>query len=123
LERRAGGQGTMVTWFSASLLSVVSVDAVATNEVRSVVLFQSENFDTALIRATKLGRNLETTYENADRRTVRWQLVEVETLDLLGDQIEDGREVYSEPIPPRSTANRDWLGSLPLESSPTQSGA
>lgn len=83
-------------WFAAALRFVVIVDETPTDGVLSVVLFTAASFDGAFERAIELGRAAEKRYENAEARQVTWRLERVLTLDLLGDQIIDGHEVYFE---------------------------
>lgn len=63
---------------------------------KSVVVFQSQDYALAQERALAIGRSKETTYTNGDNKQVKWKLESIETLDILGEKIEDGREVYSE---------------------------
>jgi hypothetical protein len=88
-----------LVWFSAMLRFVILVaDEGATDLSRSVVVFRAEDFSDAKQRALDLGRTMESTYQGGTGQEVRWRLEAVETLDLLGDAITDGREVYSEPM-------------------------
>ena len=107
-------------WYSAALRLCVIIGGVElANQVRSVVVFRADDFDDALARSLDLGHRLERTFTNGDGQEVRWALASVETLDELGDDITDGREIYSEPlgagdgiVPPLT----------PERSTPTQSG-
>jgi len=110
---------TARAWFSASLRFTIDVDGTQTREMLSVVLFSALDFEDAFRRALELGRLTETTYLNQDDGRVNWRLVEVATIDMLGDAVVDGREVYCEPrvrqLGPLEVVN-------PEESRPTQSG-
>jgi hypothetical protein len=85
-------------WFSAMAQLVVFVGARIEHYERSLFVFQADESAAAHRRAVELGRELEATYNNQHDDTVRWQLVRVETLDVLGDVL-DGREVFSESAP------------------------
>ncbi len=112
-------------WFSAAVRVAILVEGTRDHdEARSVFLFRSPNFDEAFVRALQLGRGLEQEYVNGAGQLVRWLLLEVETLDILGPEIADGREVYSEPLrasitfPPETSPE----SFKPEESNPTSSG-
>ena len=60
----------------------------------SIVVFRASSWDHAFERALELGRQQETTYENVYGHTVRWKLVEIINLDLIGKKV-DGAEVAS----------------------------
>lgn len=74
----------------------------------SIVTFRARDWEHARDRALELGRKQETTYENRLGETVRWALVGVETVDMVGRRL-DGVEVWSrmytrvarEPVSPR----------------------
>jgi hypothetical protein len=86
-------------WFSAMLRFVVLVEAEgATRRSRSVVVFRAPDWPEARQRALEHGRIMERSFVGGTGQQVRWRLETVETLDLLGDAISDGREVYSEPV-------------------------
>lgn len=86
-------------WFSAMLRLVVLVEGEgATRRTRSVVVFRASDWPEAKQRALDLGRSMERSYVGGTGEAVRWRLETVETLDMLGDAITDGREVYSEPV-------------------------
>jgi hypothetical protein len=66
---------------------------------------------------------MERTYEGGSGREVRWRLESIETLDLLGDEIQDGREVYSEPLPlPAGEAIPFDMEFDPADTEPEHSG-
>ena len=107
-------------WYSAAVRLVVDIAGQGVvHDSRSVFVFRAVDFDEAFTRAVALGRGLETSYLNGDGEEVRWLLDVVETLDELGDDITDGREVYSEQIEPR---NSHLPLLAPELSKPTQSG-
>jgi hypothetical protein len=66
---------------------------------RSVIVFQAEDWPDAKARALELGQGMERKYTGGTGEEVRLRLEAVETLDLLGDGVTDGREIYSEPMP------------------------
>jgi len=85
----------------------------------SVVIFRASGWDSALARALEVGRGMEEVYDNADGETVRRRLIVVRTLDELGDELTDGREIYSMRVA------RDQGGDdpeRPEDSEPTQTG-
>jgi hypothetical protein len=91
-----------------------------TDYVRSVFVFRAPDWESARARAIELGRQSEKAYANVEGERVDWRLMSVETLDLLGDEIIDGREVYSEPVPVGDESLDLVLH--PEDSRPTQSG-
>lgn len=86
-------------WFSAMVQLVVLIGERIEHCERSLFVFQADESAAAHRRAVELGREQEATYNNQDDDVVRWQLVRVETLDVLGDVLDDGREVFSESAP------------------------
>jgi Domain of unknown function (DUF4288) len=107
-------------WFSAMLSVAVSVDAEPSSISRTVIVFEADDeWESARQRALALGRTKEQTYKNGDGATVVHRLVAVETLDVLGERLADGREVYFE-------SREATAGSLPSRSPeeipPKQSG-
>jgi hypothetical protein len=90
--------------------------------MRSVFVFKARDWEHARLRAIEIGKQAEATYENADGQTVSRRLVNVETLDLLGDEIADGREVYFEPMEPGEDAMEVLARFVPEESRPGHSG-
>lgn len=89
-----------MNWFSCSArFAVVVGDVGITRMSRSVYVLRAHDFEDAFRRALDRSRREEESYENADGERVSWHLVDIETLDVLGESIEDGREVYSEPLP------------------------
>jgi len=87
-------------WFSAMLRFVILVERGGGDDLaRSVVLFRADDFPAAKARAIEIGLGMEQTYQSNTDEQVRWRLLGVETVDMLGEEITDGREVYAEPIP------------------------
>jgi hypothetical protein len=70
-----------------------------------VYVFRAQEFPDAFERALDLGRRHEETYTGGFGEEVRVRLHSIETLDRLGSEIQDEREVYSEPteLPPGMT--------------------
>jgi hypothetical protein len=99
----------------------IHIDGEPRRQARSLVVLQAEDFLEAKRRALELGHIRESRYSNAEEEGVLWQFEEIETLDLLGDTITDGREVHAEFL-----ASRDWGNgqppATPEASEPTQSG-
>jgi Domain of unknown function (DUF4288) len=101
-----------VDFYSARLLYIILVDTKRATRRHhyddSVVVFRARNYAHAFRRALELGRKQESSYKNHRDENVRWALVEVENLDLVGKVI-DGVEVASrlhsrtsqKPVPPR----------------------
>lgn len=88
-----------MTWFSAMLRFTITVGSALPHQgSRSVVLIRADDFDDARAAARRLGKGMEETYRNIDGELVTWRFQAVETVDELGEQLESGREVYSEPI-------------------------
>jgi hypothetical protein len=87
----------------------------------SILLFKSENFDSASKRALELGQSLERNYLNGDNQQVIWKLKEIISLDLIGGNSLDGAEVYSEPVKIPSDEITTFLEKFePEKSIPTQ---
>jgi hypothetical protein len=109
-------------WFSALLRFVVYVDDAPSSVDRSVVVLLAEDFSCAFKEALLIGHTMEAEYTGALNNRVRRRLEEVETLDLLGDSITHGREVYSELVEvPPDRGDRTPRGG-PESSKPGQSG-
>ncbi len=86
-------------WFSAMLRFVVLVEGEgATRRARSVLVLRAPDWPEARQRAIELGRSMERSFVGGTGQQILWRLEAVETLDLLGDAITDGREIYSEPV-------------------------
>ncbi|NUT97582.1 MAG: hypothetical protein HOY78_36720 [Saccharothrix sp.] len=68
---------------------------------RSVFVFQAgTSSDEATAKAFEIARSRERDYVGGppgDTRRVVWRLTSLETLDVLGETVTDGREVYGEP--------------------------
>ena len=75
----------------------------------------------SLPKRSGYGISMEKDYLNSAGKRVRWTLEDVETIDLLGTDLADGREVYHEFS--EYFARDKLLLPLDLDSSkPTQSG-
>lgn len=85
-------------FYSARLLFVILVDsgrpARRQSYDDSVIVFRAKSYRHAFRRALELGRKQEASYKNHRGEKVRWALVAIESLDLVGPSI-DGREVAS----------------------------
>ncbi|XXU32036.1 DUF4288 domain-containing protein [Sorangium sp. So ce887] len=64
----------------------------------SIHLFKASDFSEAMRRAVEMGKVHEQEYLNAEGWRVRWVLASIILLDLIGDELTDGAEVYSEPV-------------------------
>jgi hypothetical protein len=111
-------------WYSAMLNFVLAVDGEETvRRSRSVILVRAAplDFDGARLKALSYGRAMEAEYSNVDGKSVAWKLESIETIDWLGADLPEGREVYHEFS---ADFPRDQV-SLPLDpdaSQPGQSG-
>ena len=85
-------------FYSARLLFIIVVDdgrpRRRNHYDESVIVFRARNFDHAFRRALDLGGTREVSYRNHRGETVRWALVRIERLDLVGKKM-DGNEVSS----------------------------
>ena len=75
---------------------VIYLDDRPVQRYRSLVLLQSADLESAAGRALDRGRELERSYVGGTE-LVSWRLETVETIDHLGANLTDGREVYGEP--------------------------
>jgi Domain of unknown function (DUF4288) len=113
-----------MTWFSCCARYAILVQGHGLDSIaRSVFVFTAEDWEPAFKRALELGKAEEHEYRNVDDRLVSWRLVEIETLDALGNTISDGREVYSEILPPPPDTGWDETTTFdPASSKPTNTG-
>jgi hypothetical protein len=103
-------------WFSAMLRVVTSVAGKPSSVWRTLVVFRAADWPDARNRAVALGRDKEDDYANGDGESVEHRLIAVETLDALGEEIDDGREVWFESgVPSGDLAPK-------LDEDPGQSG-
>jgi hypothetical protein len=109
-------------WWSASLRLGVFVAGEPQDEVESVVLLRAPEgaWDAAFERALTLGRGMERRYMNGDGHEVTWLLGAVKTLDQLGAEVTDGREVFFTMRAADATLTPSDL--RPEEGRPSQSG-
>lgn len=116
---------TSESWWSASARLLVFVGGHVTERTESVVLVRAptSDWDAAFQRALEAGRGLERTYVNSEGEQVIWRLVEIQTLDEIGHELADGREIYFTSQPLSQTDTRPDASDLrPESSTPTQSG-
>jgi hypothetical protein len=106
-----------VGWFSAAVRFRTAVDGQLAHDSRSVFVFQAGDWESARQRALELGRQAEEGYRNGAGEPVEKRLVRVETLDLLGDELVDGREVWWETLPVEKESFR-----TPEDAEPSQTG-
>jgi hypothetical protein len=88
-----------LAWFSASVRNRISIAGNPEHDELSVIVFRADGFAEAEARARELGASREQSYLNGEGERVEWRLMRVETLDMLGEVLEDGREVYTESRP------------------------
>lgn len=89
----------MNEWFSAMLSFVVEVeDEPDVRRSRSLVVLQArhQDFGHATSLALEKGRALQSDHLNSEGKRVTSTLERVETVDALGSEIADGREIYHE---------------------------
>jgi hypothetical protein len=113
------------TWFSCSARFAVQIEGQGVvDEMRSVILLRARDFADGAEKALQAFLSMETGYQNGSGETVRWRLVMLDTLDLLGDSIPDGREIYAERLAPSSEVLELAAGNgfSPATHKPTQSG-
>ena len=88
-----------MNFYSARLSFVILVDDKRPRKTHTwddvVVVFRAPDFDQAFAKLLEIGRSHETEYLNSEQQKVRWALVRVEGLDLVGKRI-DGTEVASQ---------------------------
>jgi hypothetical protein len=111
-------------WFSAALHFVGRIEGIGSvDTMRSIVVFRSADFDTALLRALEIGRGMEASSASDRGGGVRWYFMEIETVDMLGEALEDGREVHSRILPiPSGFAEEFPQTFAPEKSKPGYSG-
>jgi hypothetical protein len=114
-----------VNFYSARLSFVVLVDDGRPRKTHTwdeiVVVFRAQDFDHAFVRALEIGCSHETEYLNCYQRKVRWALVDVENIDVVGKRV-DGAEVASRLSRRRSKAVIPFDTQFhPEESKPLQS--
>jgi hypothetical protein len=87
----------MKEWFSAKLsFAHTSGNAKQVNYWNSVFVFKAGDFDEAFKTALEIGRAREEKYWNVDGELTSRQLVDIETLDRISGDLEDGSPVYVE---------------------------
>jgi Domain of unknown function (DUF4288) len=86
-------------WFSTCLRFVVLIesDEEEGNFEDVVVVFRALDWEEARTRALSLGRAREQSYRNGVGSRVVRRLQEIRTLDQLGSELGDAREVYWQP--------------------------
>jgi hypothetical protein len=114
-----------VKFYSARLLLVILIDDGRPRKSHTwdeiVVVFRARDFDHAFERALRIGRSHEAEYRNYKGEKVRWALVEIVNLDIVGRRVE-GREVASHLHTRRSKKPVSFSAKFhPEESDPGQS--
>jgi hypothetical protein len=114
-----------VNFYSARLQFVVLVDEGRPRKTHTwdemVVVFRARDFSHAFTRALEIGRAQETEYLNCSGQKVRWALVEVENVDVVGKRV-NGKEVASRLSRRRSKAAIPFDTDFhPEDSKPSQS--
>jgi hypothetical protein len=89
---------------------------------RGLIVFTASDQVPAKRRALELGLSVERSYTGGCGQEIRWRLAAAETLDMLGDVITDGREVYFEQLPAGRAIPFDTMFD-PGSSEPSQSGS
>ena len=109
-------------WYSASMSYLVIVQGRVLDKILSVVVFKAPEgeWGTAKSKAISLGRRQDRSYLNDEGETVEWRLAAVITLDYLGTELKDGREVYAEP---QDVADRETLSEQALNPEASEPGS
>jgi hypothetical protein len=119
-EHSRQNAGMSDSWFSALLRFRIVIADSDWDFEESVVVFRATDWEQAFKRALAVGREMEASYENAESERVEHRLLAVRTLDQLGEELTDGREVFSTRA---SSARRAVIDPpRPEESEPKQSG-
>jgi hypothetical protein len=107
-------------WFSARvrLVSLVG-EQRASHWMDCVHVFRANDWEAAFQRALELGRSHQEQYRNDSGTSVRWTLAEIVSLDMLGTDVLDGAEVYSE-IREAEQSEGERVRIAPELSQPTQ---
>ncbi|WP_437305469.1 DUF4288 domain-containing protein [Sorangium sp. So ce388] len=111
-----------MSWFSARVRIACLIESAGlVRYMDSVHVLKASDFSDAMRRALELGKTHEQEYLNFEGKRVRWLLASVISLDLIGDELMDGVEVYSEPVDIRAGESVDFDHKFsPEESEPTQ---
>lgn len=95
-------------WFSSTVrFALYTEDASYFMPSVSVYTFQAIDHEAAFVRVLEIGRAEERTYVNAEDVRVRIAMTEVETLNMLGDNL-DGTEVFWWPGEEQATSPYTW---------------
>jgi hypothetical protein len=81
-------------WYSTAVRILCHVDGVIVDCWEPVHVFQARDDHHSFERALELGRSHNEEYLNRDAESVRWEFIQVLTLDTLGDELRDGHEVW-----------------------------
>jgi hypothetical protein len=109
-DRLVDGSDELPTtvWFSATVrFALYTEDSGYFMPSVSVYTFRAIDFDAASGRALEIGRAGERTYVNAEGVRVRIAMTEVETLNMLGDDL-DGTEVFWWPGEEQAASPYTW---------------
>ncbi|WP_344510016.1 DUF4288 domain-containing protein [Dactylosporangium maewongense] len=102
------GAGSLPVWFSATArFALYTEDAGYYLPSVSVYTFKATDHAGALVRALELGRAAEQAYVNAHGVRVRVALVEVESVNMIGDDL-DGAEVFWWPGEEQDASPYAW---------------
>jgi hypothetical protein len=82
-------------WYSVSLRRgcIVGTDGI-TSLWDSIFLVSASDRDSAWTEAMRIGKGLETSYDNAEGERIRFAFLGVLTIDQLGAELRSGLEVY-----------------------------
>jgi hypothetical protein len=87
-----------MAWYSVAVQRAVFVGDTGIQSLwDSVFLVRAPDRTSAHERALTLGKSKEEEYVNANGESIRLALVGVTSIDLIGDEIVDGTEVYFIP--------------------------
>jgi hypothetical protein len=82
-------------WFVAKIIfRIVNEDAAIAQFDEHIRLISADNADEAYLKARVIGITEEDSFLNANRRTVKWEFINVSELHAI-DGLSDGAEIYS----------------------------
>jgi hypothetical protein len=114
------GAELSAVWFSGTIrFAFFTEDAGYFMPNVSVFTFKSVDHAAAFARALEIGRAEERTYVNANGVRVRVAMMEVETINMLGDDL-DGTEVFWWPGEEQDVSPYAWDHAFTPEASTPQ---
>jgi len=84
-------------WYLADLVMEITVSGAIRNVVhRNLTLIRADSPEQAYLKATRLGQEAETSYENPERQWVEIKFRGIAQLDVVYEELEDGAELKFE---------------------------